>query len=349
MQGNGQGYKIKQYRGSWCIYWREATPTGKTIPRRASLRAQSRAEAEQQFKDFLIREATAGDAVADIFEAYLRDKEGSPGHATAQWNWKALQPSFSHLRDDQVDRPACRAHTARRRAQGIGDNTILRELQMLRAALRWHKPNTPAIFEMPQKPPPRDRHLTRDEYGRLLAGAVAPHVRLFIVLALATGARAAALLELTWDRVDLDRGLVRLAKGGESRNKGRATIPITDFARAALTEARTAALSQNVIEYGGKPVADIKKGIARAASRAQLKDVSPHVLRHTAAVWMAEARVPMSEIAQYLGHSDTTTTERVYARYSPDFLRGAANALEVHLPPKTETSHQAPRKRAGKT
>ncbi|WP_407696212.1 tyrosine-type recombinase/integrase [Sphingobium sufflavum] len=52
-----------------------------------------------------------------------------------------------------------------------------------------------------------------------------------------------------------------------------------------------------------------------------------HLLRHTAAIWMAEARTPMSEIASFLGHRDTTITARVYARYSPDYLAGAAQAL----------------------
>jgi integrase len=43
---------------------------------------------------------------------------------------------------------------------------------------------------------------------------------------------------------------------------------------------------------------------------------------------MAEDRVPMEEIAQYLGHTDINTTRKVYARYSPDYLRRAAGALE---------------------
>jgi len=44
---------------------------------------------------------------------------------------------------------------------------------------------------------------------------------------------------------------------------------------------------------------------------------------------MAEAGISMSEIAQYLGHSDSTITERVYAKYSPEYLKTAASALEV--------------------
>ena len=56
---------------------------------------------------------------------------------------------------------------------------------------------------------------------------------------------------------------------------------------------------------------------------------SPHVLRHTAAVWMAEDGVPIQQIAQYLGHNDSRTTERVYARFSPDYLREVAKALNL--------------------
>ena len=50
-----------------------------------------------------------------------------------------------------------------------------------------------------------------------------------------------------------------------------------------------------------------------AARKAGLAGVSPHVLRHTAAVWMAEGKVPMDEIAQYLGHKDSLVTTSIYA------------------------------------
>jgi integrase len=94
----------------------------------------------------------------------------------------------------------------------------------------------------------------------------------------------------------------------------------------APTEGRT---SDYVIEWAGKPLASIKRAFREACVRAKLsKDVTPHVLRHTAAVWMAEAGVPMDEIAQFLGHTDPRITYRVYARFSPNHLRKAASALD---------------------
>jgi integrase len=100
------------------------------------------------------------------------------------------------------------------------------------------------------------------------------------------------------------------------------------MARKALLNARKVALTDYVIEWGGKRVLSVKKGVAAAARRAEVK-CTPHVLRHTAACLMAEAGIRMEEIAQYLGHTNTDTTRRVYARYSPEYLRDAAKALEL--------------------
>ena len=71
---------------------------------------------------------------------------------------------------------------------------------------------------------------------------------------------------------------------------------------------------------------DIKKGIAAAALRSGIK-VHPHMFRHSAAVWMAEDRVPMAEIASFLGHRDLNITVRIYAKYHPEYLRQAARSL----------------------
>jgi integrase len=99
-------------------------------------------------------------------------------------------------------------------------------------------------------------------------------------------------------------------------------------ARAALLEARQGALTDYVVEWAGRPVKSVKRGLRVAAQRAGLEHISPHDLRHSAAVHMAEDGVGMDEIAQMLGHSNVNVTRNVYARFSPDYLRNAAAALE---------------------
>ena len=202
-------------------------------------------------------------------------------------------------------------------------------MTFLRAALRWQDKNTPAVVELPSKPPPVDKYLTKPEYERLLAKAETPHIRLFIILALSTAARMTAILQPTWDQVDFERELIRLGDGTK-RRKGRATVPMTARAKEALLAAHAARTTNNVIEFAGSRVGKIRKALARVAAGSELPWATPHIFRHSAAVWMAEDGVTMPEVAQYLGHSDSRITERVYARFSPGDLRRAARALAKH-------------------
>lgn len=293
--------------------------------KRYSLRTKDREEAFRALADAKQRKPQ-GHTVAEIMTAYLADKSDRASHERMDFAWQRLKPHFGHLKPDHVTREVCRAYIAKRSRAGRGAGTIRKELTTLRSALRWQQPQTPAIIVMPNSPPPRDRHLTKKEFQKILEKADAFHVKLFIVLALTTAGRKEAILSLTWDQVDFKRGLINLGRG--PRQKGRATVPMNDLSREWLLKAQEAATSDYVIEWGGGRVQSIRKGFDRACARAKAKDVTPHTLRHTAAVWMAEAGVSMPEIASYLGHTDSRTTERVYAKFSPSYLKKAAGALQ---------------------
>jgi integrase len=196
-------------------------------------------------------------------------------------------------------------------------------------ALRWAQgekwiTRVPKV-EVPRQPPPRDRWLSREEAERLLEGARELHIRTFLAICLFTAARAGAVLELTWDRVDLAAGLIDLgqAPGG----KGRSVVPIAERLRPVLAEAREGATCRYVIERGGHPVASVRTGTRAASRRAGLENITPHILRHTAASWMAMGGVPIDEIAKALGHANPAITWRVYAKHSPDYLRRAFSVL----------------------
>jgi integrase len=133
------------------------------------------------------------------------------------------------------------------------------------------------------------------------------------------------VLELTWARVDL-RGR-RIDLGAAPGGKGRAIVPIGQKLFPLLEEARKIATCPYVIEHGSKPVKSVKTGTRAAARRAGLHGVTPHALRHTGATWMAMAGIPLDQISRLLAHSDPRLTLRVYAKHSPDYLKGAIDAL----------------------
>lgn len=319
-------YRIVKHRGKFSLAYNDES-RGRI---RLALGTADRGLAEARARElWRARSRPPGDKVADIWEEYVAEKKrdgvtADPSEST----WKALRPSFGHKFGSEVTREDCRAHYQKRKRAGRSDSTIRRELEMLRAALRLRYGKAAPALWMPPPAKPRDRFLTRADVERILQHVETPHVRLFIILAISTGARMSALLDLTWDRVHLDRGVIDLNPAGRhENNKRRAVVPINKRADAALREALEGALSDHVIEYAGAPVKSVKKAVQAAARRANVP-CSPHVFRHTAGVWMAEADVPMQKIAQYLGHTSTRVTETTYARYSPSYMKDAAQALE---------------------
>ena len=323
-------YKIGKLNGRFVITWWK---DGKR--RRYRLNASTFADAKREAIDVIRKEtvqAPSVPTVKDLWAAYREENAGKPSVVTMGFEWKAIGPHFGHFRPDQIDKNLCLSYDAARTARGIKPGTIWTELGHLRGVMLWaqkrklieHAPD----IQRPKQPAPKERYLTRPECQRLIDAATSLHIRLAIILMLSTAARIGAILDLTWDRVDMERGQIRLRRDDSITRKGRATVPINDGLRAALTAAKGAAISDYVIEWAGERVGSIKTGFRAAVKAAGLSDVSPHVLRHTAAVHMVEAGISMEEVAQFLGHSNMSMTRLVYGRFSPGHLQKAANVLD---------------------
>lgn len=312
--------RLIKYRGKYTVTWHD----GKQ--RRYSLRTSDERIAKQRFEAFKKDFYSDPTDIHGVCDKWLEEKKHLKGWPQAKTKLRTICRHLGDLKPDQISKEICQQYAEKRRFEGVVNTTIRNELVALRAAIRHAYPRTNAMFEMPKANPPRDRYLTRKEFKILVDAADIYHVRLFILVALYTAGRASAILELTWDRVDFSRGLIHLATGDHG-NKGRATIPISDKLLPHLKEAYRGRTCDHVISYKDKPVLRVTKGFKKIVEKSGLKGVTPHVLRHTAAVWMAEGGVSMSEIAQFLGHQNSNITERVYARYSPDYLRAAGSVL----------------------
>ncbi|KAB1068862.1 tyrosine-type recombinase/integrase [Methylobacterium planeticum] len=323
-------YEIGRLKGECVVAWWEG---GKR--KRYRLGTSDASEARRIAPAvYAERTRPKGNTVKELWDAYLIDKAGRAVTKIMPYEWKALEARFGKMSGEAITIADCRAHTDERRAAGRKDNTIVTELGRLRMVLVWaekHKliAEAPHI-ERPAAVKPKERHLRAHEVARLAEACKAPHLSLFVHLAYGTAGRAAAILGLTWERCDFERGKILLEDPDITvPHKGRAVVPMTKTLRLRMLAAREGAMSDHVIEWAGRRVTSVKKGLATAAQAAGLRHVHPHMLRHSAAVRQAEAGVPMEEIASYLGHSNPKVTRDIYARFSPEALSRGAAALEL--------------------
>ena len=221
-----------------------------------------------------------------------------------------------------------------KRARSNG--TTRRELGVLQAAINWAHKNgrlTRSVpVTLPASPAPRERWLTRQEAARLIRAARTQKARLymplFILLGLYTGRRKEAILSLRWPQIDLQAGLIDFEIAGRNRtNKRRGKVRIPSRLLPHLRRARQRGTDLGyVLHINGDSIGNIKKGFAAACVRAGLDDVTPHVLRHSAATWLMQAGVPLWDAAGYLAMRPETL-QRVYGHHHPDYQREAADAI----------------------
>jgi integrase len=229
--------------------------------------------------------------------------------------------------------------------------TARRELVVLAAALSWcwkeGKLDRAIPVRLPAQAEPRERHLTRAEAARLLAGALGwdvkgkrhharinRHLARFIMLGLYTGTRHDALLKLQWAPntfggwIDLEaRILYRRPADAIDAGKRRPTIPLPPRLTPHLRRWRKLT-ARFVIEWQGLPIRSQERRAWRRARELAGLDakVTPHILRHTCATWLLQRGVSIYDVAGVLGCGENVV-RRTYGHHAQDHLRAAVAAF----------------------
>lgn len=337
--------------GIWSVHWTEPGPHGKRGRSKRISTRQRNLEAAKAFLGrwlLMEREAPAADkayTVADLWSVYYARHVERKVVATERLDfaWKNLQPHFGALKPVQITDETTDDYLTLRKKGAIGrpanNATVRRELNALLACLNWcaHAkrriilPESVPAIELPPHGDARARWLTIEEVKALMEAAREmrrveldrlSRVERFLWLALETAARKGAIQELTWDRVDFTSGVIHYDVPGRIRTKKRrATVPISPALRPVLERAFNERQEKHVLDHDG----DVLKAVWRAAERAGIEDVSPHVLRHTAATHMLRNGVSIWTVAGVLGNS-VQQVEETYGHHIPAGLReGVAN------------------------
>lgn len=225
-------------------------------------------------------------------------------------------------------------------ARGLAATSRARRLSALRQFFRFLQQeeqvaaNPVELLDSPRLPLKLPKVLGEEEVAALLA-AVDPSTPLglrdaaLLEVLYATGLRVSELVGLTLKQVDLRRGVVRpLGKGRKER-----LVPMVPQAveklRLYLTEGRPRLLKGRDSPYlflnrrGGRLTRQGFWKILRAyARKANLRQLSPHMLRHSFATHLLTRGANLRVLQLLLGHADLATTQ-IYTHLEADRLKAA--------------------------
>lgn len=278
--------------------------------------------------------------VADVLATYLTDIV--PGHSRPEETKRRIarvSAFFGQKVLAGVNGPTCRAFAR----QASTDAMARRDLEELRAAINHHRSeglhDRIISVVLPDRRPPRERWLDRNEAARLIWTAwrrpKCQHVAKFALVALYTGRRAAVVCGASFKRetgrpfVDVATGMLWPPARARQTNKRNPPIPLP---RRLLVHLRAwhKGGQRYVVEWSGAPIRRLDQTMKEVGRAAGLGDeVTPHVLRHTAATWQMQAGTDILEAGRYLGMT-ARTLESTYAHHRPEHLSGARDAYNRH-------------------
>lgn len=253
-------------------------------------------------------------------ERFLREASiRSTTHASYTTSDRSCSTVLAGKYLDEIDRRLLGELVAARKAKGVSDTTIRRDLaflsSMCASAVAWGwldaNPVTQFSKRHLKEARPRTRFLTRDEYDALLAAA-SDRLRPAIVLAVETGLRREELFSLTVAAIDFPRREVVLDK---TKSDIPRRVPLTDTAlvtiRAILSaKDRPKGAVHLFVHSDGERIGNLKKAFWGACRRAKIKDLRWHDLRHTFASWFIQAGGEVYHLSRILGHSTIQMTTR---------------------------------------
>ena len=256
-----------------------------------------------------------------------------------------LRPVFGDMKAASVGSAAITRYVSQRRAKGIANSTVNRELSLLRRAYHLGLNERPALVSAVPKIPKlaennvRKGFFDHEHFVRLRA-ELPEHLRPVITFAYYTGCRKGEILGLRWSQVDLLQRIVRLEPGETKNDEGR-TIPLVSelYDMLALEKQRRDQLFPTcvyVFSRNGQRIRDFYAAWDAACERAGLvgEDGAParlfHDLRRTGVRNLIRAGVPERVAMTISGHKTRSILDRYNIVDERDLL-AAGERLERYL------------------
>ncbi|MCC5832506.1 MAG: tyrosine-type recombinase/integrase [Chlamydiales bacterium] len=199
-------------------------------------------------------------------------------------------------------------------------STVNRYLAALSSALSygvkecgWLQNNPCLRVTKFKEAPGRDRVASEEECVRLLRQCEQSrnkHLLPIVLLGITTGMRKSEITKLTWDRLDLERGLITLkeTKSGRPRTVSLIGRPLEILRERFLCRKKHSPYVFPAKKRFGHIC--IRKAWDEACKRARVANLRFHDLRHTFATYAAEEGASNLELAAALGHQTLQMLQR---------------------------------------
>jgi integrase len=170
---------------------------------------------------------------------------------------------------------------------------------------------------------PTAKHAPKEANRRTKIG---PHAAAAVRLLILTGARLREILDLKWDHVDLERGLLLLPDSKTGKKAIVLNAPARDILANLPRLGAYVIAGQSAGTKDDKPRADLNRPWRAIVKRARLDGLRIHDLRHTHASIGAGLGLGLPIIGKLLGHTQPSTTAK-YAHLDADPLRRASDHI----------------------
>lgn len=238
--------------------------------------------------------------------------------------------NFKTIQKDMLERP--RLHGAGK----ISPAYVHGQMSRLRTVIRWaHECGMIKVLpfmKLGSAQYARTIPPTPEETARIIAVSP-PHLVRVVILGAALGLRVGGseLLALTWDKIDLAEGVVRIDTSRKNPTSPWREVPIRQDLLPVFREWKTAdtqAGLAHLVTYKGNPVGSIKKSWATALKNAGIpRRIRPYDLRHTFATQLLSAGTDVGTVAELMGHSSPQMIFKHYQHVLTEQKRRAIESL----------------------
>lgn len=272
--------------------------------------------------------------VAELLEwALKRHLRGKPRFNEKKYESivKAPLAVFGARKASQVKKDDVLQYMADRKALGMSNATINRELSPLRAAYLRAIDTDDMLAKTPFHKAPilkgnrRDRSASPDEKRQLMHHSTGL-LHDIIEFDFDSGLRAGQIRELEWSRVDLDSRKMKVwTHKGKTGERYDYWVPIFDEALAVLKRRPRISTFVFCNEFGDQiPEEGLLTNFSRLPESLGIRDFHFHDIRHTFATDYYKRTFDLFGLSLILGHLDVKTTQIYINLTSLDLLQHRA-------------------------